>query len=77
MNSMELLLSMNNIEDQYILSAEAFRQGGKVGKLSKRKLWLIAAIVALVLLLAGCAVVYVLGLRDMQVAEVVVTQGRM
>lgn len=75
MNSMELLLSMNNIEDQYILSAEAFRQGGKVGKLSKRKLWLIAAIVALVLLLAGCAVVYVLGLRDMQVAEVVVTQG--
>ena len=61
MNAMDLIYGLNNVRDSYVASAEAFRQR-KPKRLPKRKLWLIAALIALTLLLVGCAVVYVLRL---------------
>lgn len=70
MNSMDLLNGLNNVRDRYILDAQSFRQGEKkVRRRPKRKLWLIAAIVALTLLLVGCAVVYALRMQDLKVGE--------
>lgn len=70
MNSMDLINGLNNVRDRYILETQSFRQGEKkVRRLPKRKLWLIAAIVALTLLLVGCAVVYALRMQDLKVGE--------
>ena len=57
MNAMDLIYGLNNVQDSYVASAEAFRQQ-KPKRLPKRKLWLIAALIALTLLLVGCAVAY-------------------
>ena len=57
MNAMDLIYGLNNVRDSYVASAEAFRQQ-KPKRLPKRKLWLIAALIALTLLLVGCAVAY-------------------
>ena len=64
MNAMDLIYGLNNVRDSYVVSAGEFRQR-KPKRLPKKKLWLIAAIIALTLLLVGCAVVYVLRLQDM------------
>lgn len=70
MNSMDLLNGLNNVQDRYVLDVQSFRQGKKkVRRLPKRKLWLIAAIVVLTLLLVGCAVVYALRMQDLKVGE--------
>ena len=61
MNAMDLMTGLNNVRDKFVVSAGEFRQGERqVRALPKRKLWLIAAVIALALLLVGCAVVYVL-----------------
>ena len=61
MNAMDLMIGLNNVRDKFVVSAGEFRQGERqVRALPKRKLWLIAAVIALALLLVGCAVVYVL-----------------
>ena len=66
MNAMDLMTGLNNVRDKFVVSAGEFRQGERqVRALPKRKLWLIAAVIALALLLVGCAVVYVLRLQDM------------
>ena len=57
MNAMDLIYGLNNVQDSYVASAGAFRQR-KPKRLPKRKLWLIAALIALTLLLVGCAVAY-------------------
>ena len=57
MNAMDLIYGLNNVRDSYVASAGAFRQR-KPKRLPKRKLWLIAALIALTLLLVGCAVAY-------------------
>lgn len=64
-----LLKSLNNVKDSYILSAEDFRQGKQANVLSFRRVWLLAAVVALMLLLVGCTIVYVLRMQDMKVGE--------
>ena len=68
MNAMDLIYGLNNMQDSYIISAAKFRQR-KPKRLPKRKLWLIAAMIVLTLLLVGCAVVYVLRLQDLKVGE--------
>lgn len=66
MRAMDLMTGLNGIRDGFIAEAGAFRQGNrKPHRLSGKKLWLIAAIIALMVLLVGCAVVYMLHLRDM------------
>ena len=60
MNAMDLLVGFGSVKDSYVISAEEFRQGrhkAQRKQLPARKAWLIAAIIALTLLLVGCAVV--------------------
>ena len=68
MNAMDLIYGLNNVQDSYIISAAKFRQR-KPKRLPKKKLWLIAAMIVLTLLLVGCAVAYVLRLQDLKVGE--------
>ena len=66
MNAMDILTGLNDVRDRYIVDTEAFRQAApKKRQLPRKRLWLIAAIVALALLLVGCATLYVLHLQDM------------
>ena len=68
MKPIDLLKSLGNVKDTYVISAEEFRQGTKhtQGKhLSTKRIWLIAAAIVLSLLLVGCAIVYILSLQDM------------
>ena len=66
MNPMDIMKGLNGIKDSFIMDAQDFRQGKrKVRHIPHKKLWLIAAIIALALLLVGCTVVYVLRLQDM------------
>ena len=61
MKAIDLLVGFGSVKDSYVISAEEFRQG-KQKATSKclyiRKVWLIAAVIALTLLLVGCAVAY-------------------
>lgn len=77
MKAMDLLTGLNNVRDSYVIGAEEFRQGKhniQIRRLSTRKVWLVAAVIALMLLLVGCAVVYMLRLQDMKIGEEVITQ---
>ena len=72
MKAMDLLVGFGSVKDSYVISAEEFRQGkhkAEIKHLSTRKAWMIAAVIALMLLLVGCAVVYVLRMQDMKVGE--------
>ena len=72
MKAIDLLIGFGSVKDSYVISAEEFRQGkqkAQVKRLSTRKMWLIAAVIALMLLLVGCAVIYVLRMQDMKVGE--------
>lgn len=64
MKAMDLLVGFGSVKDSYVISAEEFRQGkqkAKMKRLSTRKMRLIAAVIALMLLLVGCAVAYANG----------------
>ena len=64
MKAIDLLIGFGSVKDSYVISAEEFRQGkqkAKMKRLSTRKMWLIAAVIALTLLLVGCAVAYANG----------------
>ena len=64
MKAIDLLVGFGSVKDSYVISAEEFRQGkhkAQIKRLSTRKMWLIAATIALTLLLVGCAVAYANG----------------
>ena len=64
MKAIDLLVGFGSVQDSYVISAEEFRQGkqkAQMKRLSTRKMWLIAAVIALMLLLVGCAVAYANG----------------
>lgn len=68
MKPIDLLNSLGTVKDSYVIRAEEFRQGKQhpQGKhISTRRIWLIAAAIVLSLLLAGCAIAYILSLQDM------------
>ena len=72
MKAIDLLVGFGSVKDSYVISAEEFRQGKKetqIKRLSTRKMWLIAAVIALMLLLVGCAVIHFLRMQDMKVGE--------
>ena len=74
MKAITLLESITGIRDKYIL--EAREEQSKAHKRpSNHKFLLIAAIIALMLLLAGC-VAYVLSLRDLKVGDWSAAQGQ-
>ena len=86
MKGENLLLGLSYIDRKFIEESEqecpvkkvAVSAGGlnqaQPKQRSARKIWLIAAVIALTLLLVGCAVVYVLHLQDMKIGEEVITQ---
>lgn len=75
MKAMDLLTALGGVKDTYVIGAEDFRQGKhRVRHLPLKKAWLVAAVIAMALLLVGCAVVYVLSLQDMKVDEEIITQ---
>ena len=62
MKPIDLLKSLGNVKDSYVISAEEFRQGKQhtqVKHISTKRIWLIAAAIVLSLLLVGCAIVYI------------------
>ena len=69
MKAIDLLETMGSIRDRYILEA----QEPEKRRLSPTRTLLIAAIISLLLLLVGCAVVYVLQLQDMKLSETTVS----
>lgn len=72
MNAIDLLKAFGNVKDSYIISAEDFRRGqhkSGVKLISTKKIWMIAALIAMLLLLVGCTVVYLLRMQDMKVGE--------
>lgn len=79
MNANEILDLIGDAKGTYVWDAQMVRAGYLADtkkRLSGKKLWLIAAIIALTLLLVGCAVVYALSLRDMKVGEYSVTKPK-
>lgn len=65
--SIDLLEAMGNIHDRYILEAHKKpEQGSRV--VSLRKVWFIAAVLALLMLLAGCVAV-LLSLSDLSIGK--------
>lgn len=72
MKAIDLLVGFGSVKDSYVIGAEEFRQGkhkAQIKRLSTRKAWLIAGVIALMLLLVGCAVVYVLRMQNLKVGE--------
>ena len=72
MKSIDLLKSLGNVKDAYVIGAEEFRQGNcrsNSRALSAKRVWMIAAVIILSLLLVGCAVVYVLRMQDLAVGK--------
>lgn len=70
MKGMDLLNALGRVQDSYVVSAGDFRENqGQPRWLALRRAWLIAAMIALLLMLVGCAVVYVLRMQDMKVGE--------
>lgn len=83
MNGKDILTSLSGIDAKYVSEAEYCPiSGGKESAPAKsasrprplRKPLLIAAVIALMLLLVGCAVVYALNLRDLKVGQSTVTR---
>lgn len=72
MKAIDLLVGFGSVTDSFVIGAEEFRQGkqkAQIKRLSGQKVWLIAAVIALMLLLVGCAVVYVLRMQNLKVGE--------
>lgn len=75
MNAKQLLTVIGQAQDDYIAAAIQTRGGApRKSHLSLKRTLLIAAIIAMMLMLVGCAVVYVLRLQEMKIAETTVTQ---
>ena len=68
MNAHDLFDIIGQTPDRYVLDA-VNTQKTKSKALPTKRMWLIAAIIALILCLVGCAIVYVLSLQDMKVGE--------
>ena len=67
MNSNEILDCIGDAKGEYIWDAQKIRNGEisiQKNIMPKKRIWLMAAVIGLMLLLVGCAVVYVLSLQD-------------
>ncbi|MBQ6720405.1 MAG: hypothetical protein IJN20_08690 [Oscillospiraceae bacterium] len=74
MNGKDLLIGIGNISHKYYEEAENGTLAESRARRSIRRPLLVAAIVALLLMLVGCAVVYVLRLQDMSIGTETYTQ---
>ncbi len=71
MKEKRLLYAIGWVRDEYILEMQ--QQGRQSRKVSTRRMWLIAAIIALALLLVGCAALF-LWLQDRSIGQETYTQ---
>lgn len=69
MNAMDLLETIGGIRDAYVVAAHSAR---KQRRMPRKRMLLIAAIIAVALLLAGCTVLYVLRLQNLRVRTITV-----
>ena len=70
MNANEILDMIGDAKGTYLWETQKYRDGSAGAKpLPRRRLWLVAAVIGLMLLLVGCTVAYVLRLQDLKVAE--------
>lgn len=72
MKPIDLLKALGTVKDAYVICTEEFRQGNYktyVKTISAKRVWLIAAVIILSLLLVGCTIAYVLSLQDMAFGE--------
>ena len=69
MNCKDIFLGLKYVGEDLIAEAETGRFPAQAARRRVRKPLLIAAVIALTLLLVGCAVVYVLRLQDMKIGE--------
>ena len=79
MNAHDILDMIGDAKGTYVWDAQQVRSGNihsSDKKLFGKKLWLIAAIIALILLLVSCAIVYVMSLQDMKIGENTVTEPK-
>lgn len=73
MKEKRLLYAIGWVKDEYIEEMGQPGSGQKIYRIPQRRIWLIAAIIALALLLVGCTVVYVLRLQNLKIDEEVIT----
>ena len=72
MNANEILDMIGDAKGTYLWETQKYRDGTAGANpfpLPRRRLWLVAAVIGLMLLLVGCTVAYVLRLQDLKVAE--------
>ena len=72
MKEIDLLTALGRVKDAYVISAGEFRQGKQKTRVrthSPRRVWLVAAVILLSLLLVGCAIVYVLRMQNLHVGQ--------
>ena len=81
MNGKDIFLGLKYVGDDLIEKAEygqfptkAEHTATQKKRMSIRRPFLIAAIIAMMLLLVGCAIVYVLSMQDVKIAEVTETK---
>lgn len=68
MNANEILDMIGDAKGTYLWETQKYRDG-TAGAKPLPRLWLVAAVIWLMLLLVGCTVAYVLRLQDLKVAE--------
>ena len=68
MTAYQLFRGLTGVDGKLLAAAELVdsRKEPAPKKLPARKIWLVAAVVALALLLAGCGIAYVLSLRQLE-----------
>ena len=77
MNADVVLDMIGEAKDTYLWDAQQVRSGNVTchkRKPSMKKMWLIAAIIAMILTLAGCAIVYILHLKDFKIGTQTTTR---
>ena len=76
MTSFQLLKGLTGIDSEFLVSVEQQTARQKEMKLQNRirKPFLLAALIALLLMLVGCGIVYVLHLQDLKIGEQTVPQ---
>lgn len=73
MTNLELMTILGNVRGEYILQAQELRSGNAkkvIRKVSRKRVFLIAAVIALLLLLAGCAAVLI-GIQKINLGHVI------
>ena len=68
MTAYQLFRGLTGVDGELLAAVEPVdsRKEPATKKLPARKIWLVAAVVALALLLAGCGIAYVLSLRQLE-----------